>query len=79
MLPELVFDQGLGDLFVTRAADNVVDVDVTASIKYDTDHLSTKLTVVMGHTSCGAVRAAVNYLPDPNGEQAEVVDWYYSH
>jgi carbonic anhydrase len=75
--PELVFDQGLGDLFVIRVAGNVVDTDVTASIEYAIDHLNTKLIVVMGHTSCGAVTATVDHLSNPDGEPAEVVDLLY--
>ena len=75
--PELVFDQGLGDLFVIRVAGNVVDTDVTASIEYAIDHLDTKLIVVMGHSSCGAVTATVDHLSNPDGEPAEVVDLLY--
>ena len=56
--PELIFDQGVGDLFVIRVAGNVVDDDVAGSIEYAVDHLGTKLLVVMGHEHCGAVTAA---------------------
>ena len=56
--PEILFDQGLGDLFVIRNAGNVVDEDVLGSIEYAVEHLGTKLVVVMGHSSCGAVTAA---------------------
>ncbi len=45
--PELLFDQGFGDLFVIRVAGNVVDTDVEGSIEYSVDHLGTKLVVVM--------------------------------
>ncbi|MEM9368242.1 MAG: carbonic anhydrase [Planctomycetota bacterium] len=75
--PELVFDQGFGDLFVVRVAGNVVDTDVTASIEYATDHLETKLIVVMGHTGCGAVTATVDHLNNPDGEAAEVMQLLY--
>lgn len=57
--PELVFDQGLGDLFVVRVAGNIVDDTVLGSIEYAVEHLDTKLIMVMGHEKCGAVSAAV--------------------
>lgn len=57
--PELVFDQGLGDVFVIRVAGNVDDPDVTASVEYAAEHLHVPLVVVMGHSQCGAVTAAV--------------------
>ena len=57
--PELVFDQGLGDLFVIRTAGEVVDDIALASIEYAVEHLKVKLIVVMGHQRCGAVDAAV--------------------
>lgn len=59
--PELIFDQGLGEVFVVRVAGNVVNTDGIASIEYALEHLGAKLIVVMGHESCGAVGAAVNY------------------
>lgn len=71
--PELVFDQGLGDLFVIRVAGNVVDTDVAASVEYAVAHLGTKLVVVMGHTHCGAVTATLEHLTDAGEEPAEVV------
>ena len=58
--PELLFDEGLGDLFVIRVAGNVVDDDILASIEYAVEHLGTKLVVVLGHEKCGAVSAAVS-------------------
>ena len=57
--PELIFDEGLGDLFVIRVAGNIVDDDVTASIEYAVEHLDTHLVVVLGHEHCGAVTAAM--------------------
>ena len=57
--PELIFDQGLGDLFVIRVAGNVSDDAVLGSIEYASLHLGVNLIVVMGHKSCGAVDAAV--------------------
>src|SRR5438876_7329650 len=56
--PEIVFDQGLGDLFVVRVAGNVVDDHGLGSIEYSVDHLGARLIVVLGHQSCGAVKAA---------------------
>ncbi len=55
--PELLFDSGLGELFVIRNAGNVVDEDVSGSIEYATEHLETPLVVVLGHSCCGAVTA----------------------
>ena len=57
--PELLFDQGLGDLFVVRVAGNIVDDAVLGSIEYAVEHLGTKLIMVLGHEKCGAVSAAV--------------------
>jgi len=56
--PEIVFDQGLGDLFVVRVAGNVIDDHALGSIEYAVDHLGVRLIVVLGHQSCGAVKAA---------------------
>jgi len=60
--PELIFDEGLGDLFVIRVAGNIVDDDVLASIEYAVAHLDTHLVVVLGHEKCGAVTAAMQHL-----------------
>ena len=57
--PEIIFDQGLGDLFVIRNAGNLLDDHVLGSIEYAVEHLHTTLIVVLGHTKCGAVTAAV--------------------
>jgi carbonic anhydrase len=56
---ELIFDQGIGDLFVVRVAGNVCGRDETGSIEYGIEHLHTPLLVVLGHAECGAVTAAV--------------------
>jgi carbonic anhydrase len=56
--PELVFDQGLGDIFVVRTAGNVADAVALGSIEYAVDHLHSPLLVVLGHQKCGAVSAA---------------------
>lgn len=58
--PELVFNQGLGDIFVVRNAGNVVDAVTLGSIEYGAEHLGVPLIVVMGHEKCGAVIATVN-------------------
>lgn len=63
--PELVFDKGLGDLFVIRVAGNISDDAVVGSIEYAVEHLHTSLVVVMGHTKCGGIAAAVADLQDP--------------
>ena len=57
--PEVVFDQGLGDLFVVRTAGNVVDDVALGSIEYAVEHLGAPMILVLGHTHCGAVAAAV--------------------
>ena len=56
--PEIVFDQGLGDLFIVRVAGNVINDEGLGSIEYTVDHLGTRLILVLGHQSCGAVDAA---------------------
>ena len=56
--PEIVFDQGLGDLFVLRVAGNVIDDHSLGSAEYAADHLAVRLIVVLGHQRCGAVKAA---------------------
>ena len=57
--PEVVFDQGLGDLFVIRVAGNIVDDAVLGSIEYAVEHLGARLIMVLGHAKCGAVAAAL--------------------
>lgn len=69
MIPELIFDEGLGDLFVIRNAGHVVDQSVVASIEYAVEHLDTRLIVVLGHDNCGAVTAA---LAPPHFEPREL-------
>lgn len=60
--PELIFDQGLGDLFVVRVAGNVVDDVVLGSIEYSVIHLGVPLVMVLGHEKCGAVAATIEAL-----------------
>jgi carbonic anhydrase len=57
--PEVIFDQGIGDLFVVRVAGNVAATDEIGSMEYAVDHLSTPVVVVLGHSLCGAVTAVV--------------------
>lgn len=57
--PEIIFDQGLGDLFVIRVAGNILDDVVIGSVEYAIEHLSLQLIVVLGHSKCGAVAAAI--------------------
>ena len=57
--PEIIFDQGLGDLFVVRVAGNVVSDTELGSLEYGAEHLHVPLLVVLGHQHCGAVTAAV--------------------
>lgn len=57
--PELVFDEGLGELFVVRTAGEVVDDVALGSIEYAIEHLGVKLVVVLGHEECGAVKATI--------------------
>jgi carbonic anhydrase len=57
--PELVFDEGLGDLFIVRVAGNVLNDEGLGSIEYGVDVLGARLLVVLGHQSCGAVDAAM--------------------
>ena len=57
--PEIIFDQGMGDLFVVRLAGHVLSAEATGSIEYAVEHLGTRLIMVLGHDKCGAVTAAV--------------------
>ncbi|MFC1514080.1 carbonic anhydrase [candidate division KSB1 bacterium] len=57
--PELIFDVGLGELFVIRVAGNIIDDSVMGSIEYSVEHLKVSLVIVQGHQDCGAVKAAI--------------------
>jgi len=65
--PEILFDQGLGDIFVVRTAGEVAEPSAVASIEYAVEHLGANLIFVLGHTSCGAVKAT---LTTPEGTSA---------
>lgn len=64
VIPESVFDCGIGELFVIRVAGNVVDDFVLGSVEYAAGHLGSRLVAVMGHDHCGAVDAALHHEPD---------------
>jgi carbonic anhydrase len=63
--PEILFDQGIGDIFVVRTAGEVMDNATVGSIEYAVEHLHVPLIVVLGHDDCGAVNAAVNGGTEP--------------
>ena len=56
--PEIIFDQGLGDLFVIRVAGNIIDDAILGTIEYAVEHVHAPLVMVLGHDKCGAVTAA---------------------
>ena len=58
--PELIFDAGFGELFVIRVAGNVMSPEIAGSLQYAGRHLHTPLFVVLGHTNCGAIAAAID-------------------
>jgi len=78
--PDLLFDQGVGDLFVVRVAGNVVSSGgpaVTGSIEYAVAELGVRLVMVLGHSQCGAVKAAIKHLEAKDalpGSIGELVD-----
>ncbi|WP_396929967.1 carbonic anhydrase [Mycolicibacterium sp.] len=74
---ELIFDQGLGDMFVVRTAGHVIDSAVLGSIEYAVGVLNVPLIAVLGHDSCGAVQATLNALDDgdiPGGYIRDIVE-----
>jgi len=75
--PELIFDQGLGDIFTVRVAGNILGSAQVASIEYGIEHLGAKLIVVMGHESCGAVKAALESKPRVSSGSTDI-DWMVS-
>jgi carbonic anhydrase len=62
---EIVFDQGLGDLFVIRVAGNIVAASQVGSVEFAAEKFGTRLVVVLGHTRCGAVQATLDALEQP--------------
>ena len=71
--PELLFDTGLGDLFVVRVAGNVTDPIILGSIEYAAEHLGTPLIMVLGHEKCGAVKATVELKGKGQGNIGSIV------
>ena len=76
VVPELIFDQGPGDLFVTRVGGNILTPALLASLEFSVAFLGVRLIVVMGHSGCGALSAVVRMLEAgevPPGHIAELV------
>lgn len=71
--PEIVFDKGLGEIFVIRVAGNVTDPVVLGSVEYAAEHLGSPLVMVLGHERCGAVTAAVEAKGKPEGNIGAIV------
>ena len=73
--PEIIFDQGIGDLFVIRVAGNIIDDAVMGSMEYAVEHLHVQLIVVLGHQKCGAVEATVKggHAPGHIGTLAQAI------
>ena len=67
---ELIFDQGLGDLFVIRVAGNIVAPSQIGSVEFAAEQFGCKLVVVLGHTRCGAVQATLNELRRPSAARS---------
>ena len=67
--PEVIFDKGLGEIFVIRVAGNIPDPIVLGSIEYAADHLGTSLIMVLGHERCGAVTATVDAKGESTGSK----------
>lgn len=70
---ELVFDQGLGDLFVIRVAGNIVAPSQVGSVEFAAARFNTRLVVVLGHSECGAILATIEELQQPNGNHSRDV------
>lgn len=71
--PELIFDKGLGEIFVVRVAGNIPDPVILGSIEYAAEHLGSQLIMVLGHERCGAVTATVNAKGKPEGNIGTIV------
>ena len=63
---EIVFDQGLGDLFVIRVAGNIIAPSLVGSVEFAAERMGTRLVVVLGHTQCGAIAATIEALEKPD-------------
>jgi len=67
---EIVFDQGLGDLFVIRVAGNIVAPSQVGSVEFAAERFGTRLVVVLGHSQCGAIQATLEELQRPTDKQS---------
>jgi carbonic anhydrase len=72
--PEVVFDQGLGDLFVVRSAGQVLDTAVLGTLQFGVEEFETPLLVVLGHTKCGAVKATVEAIQKKSPPSGTAID-----
>ncbi|MHC1737019.1 MAG: carbonic anhydrase [Ignavibacteriaceae bacterium] len=68
---EIVFDQGLGDLFVIRIAGNIVAPSQIGSVEFAVEYFGTPLVVILGHSNCGAVKATINEFYNKNGKTSK--------
>jgi carbonic anhydrase len=73
---DVVFDQGIGDLFVVRVAGNVVGRSQRASIEFAADHLEVPLVLVLGHSDCGAVKSVIDWVRDPGGDCSATLEFF---
>lgn len=71
--PEIIFDKGLGEIFVIRVAGNIADPAILGSIEYGAEHLGSPLIMVLGHERCGAVTAAVEAKGKPEGNLGSII------
>lgn len=69
---EMVFDQGLGDLFVIRVAGNIVAPSQVGSVEFAANAFGTRLVVVMGHSHCGAIQATLDEMRSPSGQSRNI-------
>jgi carbonic anhydrase len=67
---EIIFDQGLGDLFVIRVAGNIVAPSLIGSVEFAAEQFGTRLVVVLGHTQCGAIHATIDQLQQPKNNRS---------
>ena len=68
---EMIFDQDIGDLFVIRVAGNIVAPSLVGSIEFAVSTFGTELVIVMGHSQCGAIRATLSHIEDPQAISSE--------
>lgn len=77
--PEVIFDEGLGRLFIIRVAGNMLYTPLLGSIEYASMHSTCRLIVVMGHESCGAVAATVKASENPGSKETPAIDDLIDH